>query len=234
MTAATVLTIGGAKGGAGKTVTAINVASALRSVGFSVALVDADLGTTNVADVLELDVEISIHEVLAGEADVEEAIVTAETGLDVLSGGDSIAYLAEADPAELRTVIDTLSGEYDTVIVDTGTGLSHEVLVPFGLADGVALVSTPNDTSIVDTRKTAEVVEKVDGTLLGVVVNRVTDDTDLERVREQIELPLLELLPNDPQASKTEPVVMKASDTDLAGAYRQLATTLHRQVSNEE
>lgn len=234
MTAATVLTIGGAKGGAGKTVTAINIASALRSVGFSVALVDADLGTTNVADVLELDVEISIHEALAGEADIEEAIVTAETGLDVLSGGDSIANLAEADPAELRTVVDALSGEYDTVIVDTGTGLSHEVLVPFGLADGVALVSTPANTSIVDTRKTAEVVEKVDGALLGVVVNRVTDDTDLEHVREQIELPLLELIPDDPRASKTEPVVMKASDTDLAEAYRQLATTLHRQVGGDE
>lgn len=234
MTEATVLTIGGAKGGAGKTVTAINVASALRSAGFSVALVDADLGTTNVADVLGLDIETSIHEVLAGEADTEEAIVTTDTGLAVLSGGDSIAYLTEADPAELRAVIDALSPAYDTVIVDTGTGLSHEVLVPFGLADGVALVSTPDDTSIVDTRKTAEVVEKVDGTLFGVVVNRVTDETDLDRVRDQIELPLLELLPNDPGASKIEPVVMEASDTDLAEAYRQLATTLHRQTSRDE
>jgi len=234
VTEATVLTIGGAKGGAGKTVTAINVASALRSAGFSVALVDADLGTTNVADVLGLDIETSIHEVLAGEADIEEAIVTTDTGLDVLSGGDSIAYLTEADPAELRAVIDALSPVYDTVIVDTGTGLSHEVLVPFGLADGVALVSTPDDTSIVDTRKTAEVVEKVDGTLFGVVVNRVTDETDLDRVRDQIELPLLELLPNDPVASKGEPVVMEASDTDLAEAYRQLATALHRQTASDE
>ena len=234
MTEATVLTIGGAKGGAGKTVTAINVASALRSAGFSVALVDADLGTTNVADVLGVEIETSIHEVLAGEADIEDAIVTTDTGLDVLSGGDSIAYLTEADPAALRTVIDTLSPEYDTILVDTGTGLSHEVLVPFGLADGVALVSTPKDTSIVDTRKTAEVVEKVDGTLLGVVVTRVTDDTDLDRVREQIDLPLLELLPNDPAASTVEPVVMEASDTDLAEAYRQLATTLHRQTTNDE
>ncbi|QSG05199.1 MinD/ParA family ATP-binding protein [Halapricum desulfuricans] len=234
MTGATVLTIGGAKGGAGKTAMAINVASALRSVGFSVALVDADLGTTNVADVLELDVETSIHEVLAGEADVQSAITTAETGLDVLSGGDSIAYLAEADPAELRSVIDTLSSAYDTVVVDTGTGLSHEVLVPFGLADGVALVSTPEDTSIVDTRKTAEVVEKVDGTLLGVVVNRVTEATDLDRVREKIDLPLLTLLPEDPRASKTEPVVMNAAATDLAEAYRQLATTLHRQIGDSD
>jgi septum site-determining protein MinD len=106
--------------------------------------------------------------------------------------------------------------------------LSHEVLVPFGLADGVVLVLTPVNTSIVDTRKTAEIVEKVDGTLLGVVVTRVTDDTDLERVREQIDLPLLELLPADPRAAKTEPVVMEAPDSDLADGYRQLATTLIR------
>ncbi|MEF8881033.1 MAG: MinD/ParA family protein [Halapricum sp.] len=228
MSEASVLTIGGAKGGAGKTVTAINVASALRSVGFSVALVDADLGTTNVADVLELTPETSIHEVLAGEADVAAAIITTEDGLDVISGGDSLTYLVEADPAHLRPVIDTLAEEHDVVVVDTGTGLSHEVLVPFGLADGVVLVSTPENTSIVDTRKTAEVVEKVDGTLLGVVVTRVTDDTDLERVREQIDLPLLELLPDDPKAAKTEPVVMEAPDSKLADGYRQLATTLIR------
>jgi len=225
---ASVLTIGGAKGGAGKTVTAINVASAVRSVGYSVVVVDADLGTTNVADILELDCETSIHKVLAGEADIGEAIVTTETGLDVVSGGDSLEYLIDADPAELRPVIDTLADSYDVVVIDTGTGLSHEVLVPFGLADGVVLVSTPKNTSIVDTRKTAEVVEKVDGTLLGVVVTRVTDDTDVDRVRDQIDLDLLGLLSDDPQACKTEPVVMEAPDSDLADGYRQLATTLIR------
>lgn len=228
MSEASVLTIGGAKGGAGKTVTAINVASAIRSVGYSVVLVDADLGTTNVADILEVDCETSIHKVLAGKAEIADAIVTTETGLDIVSGGDSLEYLVDADPAQLRPVIDTLAGSYDTVIIDTGTGLSHEVLVPFGLADGVVLVSTPDNTSIVDTRKTAEVVDKVDGTLLGVVVTRVTDDTDVERVREQIDLDLLGLLPDDPQACKTEPVVMEDSDTDLADGYRRLATTLIR------
>ena len=43
---------------------AANVAAALRSVGTSVALVDADFRTTNVADVLDLDIETSIHAVL--------------------------------------------------------------------------------------------------------------------------------------------------------------------------
>lgn len=228
VTGASVLTIGGAKGGAGKTVTALNVASALRSAGFSVVLVDADLGTTNVADILELDCEPSIHKVLAGEANITDAIVTDETGLDVVSGGDSLEYLVEADPAELRPVIDTLAASHDVVIIDTGAGLSHEVLVPFGLADGVVLVTTPDNTSVVDTRKTVEVVGKVDGELLGIVVNRVTDGTDLDRVRDQIDANILEMLPDDPQAVKSEPVVMESPDSDLADAYRRLATTLVR------
>jgi len=225
---ASVITVGGAKGGAGKTVTAINVAAAMQSAGFDAVVVDADIGTTNVADILELTCDPGIHQVLAGSADIEAAIVTHETGLDVVSGGDSIEYLAEADPAQLRPVIDTLRELYDVVVIDTGTGLSHEVLVPFGLADGVALVSTPDDTSVVDTRKTAEVVGKVDGRLLGVVITRVTDDTDIEALRERLELNLLEMLPNDPEASKTEPVVFEAPDSDLADGYRKLATTLIR------
>lgn len=228
MSEASVFTIGGAKGGAGKTVTAINVGAALRSAGFKVVVVDADLGTTNVADILELDCEPGIHQVLAGETSVEETIATHDTGLDVVSGGDSLEYLTQADPAKLRPVIDTLREQYDVVVIDTGTGLSHEVLVPFGLADGVVLVSTPDNTSVVDTRKTAEVVEKVDGNLLGVVITRVTDDTDVPALREKLELNLLEMLPNDLEASKTEPVIFEAPDSDLAEGYRQLATTLVR------
>ena len=226
---ASVITVGGAKGGAGKTVTAINVAAALKSTGFSVAVVDADLGTTNVADILSLDCPTSIHQVLAGDAAIEDAIVTHDSGLDVVSGGDSIEYLTEADPAQLRPVVQTLRTEYDIVVIDTGTGLSHEVLVPFGLADGVVLVSTPDDTSVVDTRKTAEVVEKVDGTLLGVVVTRVTDATDTDAIRADLDLDLLGLLPDDPEACKTEPVIFEASDSDLAEGYRQLATTIARE-----
>lgn len=228
MPEASVVTVGGAKGGAGKTVTAVNVAAAMRSAGFDVVVVDADIGTTNVADVLELTCDPGIHQVLAGSADVENATVAHETGLDVVSGGDSIEYLAEADPAQLRPVVRTLRANYDAVVIDTGTGLSHEVLVPFGLADSVALVSTPDDTSVVDTRKTAEVVGKVDGRLLGVVVNRLTDDTDVETIRERLELNLLEMLPNDPEACKTEPVIYEAPESDLADGYRKLATTLIR------
>jgi septum site-determining protein MinD len=231
---ARVITIGGAKGGAGKTVTAINAAAALQSAGFDVALVDADLGTTNVADILDLPISTSIHEVLADSAAVGDAVVTHETGLDVVSGGDSIEYLTDADPARLRPVIQTLSAQYDLVVIDTGTGLSHEVLVPFGLADGVALVSTPDNTSVVDTRKTAQVVGKVDGHLLGVVVTRVTDDTDVGALRSELDIDLLGMLPDNPQASKTEPVVFEAADSDLAEGYRQLATTLVRMTRDDE
>lgn len=234
MSEASVLTVGGAKGGAGKTVTAINVGAALRSAGFDVVVVDADLGTTNVADVLDMDCEPDIHKVLAGSADVGDAVVAHETGLNVVSGGDSLEYLPEADPAELRPVIDTLASRYEFVVVDTGTGLSHQVLVPFGLADGVVLVSTPDNTSVVDTRKTAEVVGKVDGTVLGVVVNRVTEDTDVEALGNDLELDLLEMLPNDPQASKTQPVIYETPDSDLADGYRQLATTLVRLENDRE
>lgn len=233
MSEASVLTVGGAKGGAGKTVTAINVGAALCSSDLDVVVVDADLGTTNVADILELECEPGIHKVLAGSADIGDAVVTHETGLDVVSGGDSLAYLADADPAKLRPVIDTLATTHDVVVVDTGTGLSHEVLVPFGLADGVALVSTPDNTSVVDTRKTAEVVEKVDGSLFGVVINRVLDDTDVRGLRAELDLDLLEMLPDDPAASKTQPVVDRAPDCELAAQYYSLADTLLEMARTE-
>jgi septum site-determining protein MinD len=221
-----VCTVAGGKGGVGKTTTAVNVAAALEADGYDVVVVDADLGMANLGQMLGLDAEHSLHEVLAGDATVSDALTETEGGVSIVPGKQSLEAFAEADPAKLRKVIKTLQNVFDVVLIDTGAGLSHETTVPLGLGDGVVLVTTLDDVAISDTEKTAQIAERVDGSVLGVLAARVASDPDTETLGDRFESPLLGVVPADLEATETEPLVLNSPDSDPAEAYERFADAL--------
>ena len=223
-----VCTIAGGKGGVGKTTTAINIAAALENSGYDTVVVDADLGMANLGEMLGLEFDASIHEVLAGDAIVSDAMTDAEGGITTIPGEQTLEAFAEADPAKLRKVIKTLQNTFDVVLVDTGAGLSHETMVPLGLADGILLVTTPDDVAVNDTVKTADLADRVDGEVLGTLITRVRRSTDVPAIAEKFEMPILGVIPDDSEAAGEEPLVFNATDSDAAAAYRQLADSLTR------
>jgi len=223
-----VLTVAGGKGGVGKTTTAINIGAVLEDNGYNTVVVDADLGMANLGEMLEAEHDKTIHDVLAGNATVSAALTDARGSLTIIPGEQSLEAFAEADPAKLRKVIKTLEGTFDVVIIDTGAGLSHETTVPLGLADGILLVTTPDDVAVNDTAKPAELAERVDGNVLGALVARVTRDTDVPEIDEKFDVPLLGVIPVDLEATQEEPHVINFPESDASEAYRQLTTQLER------
>ena len=221
-----VCAVASGKGGVGKTTAAANVATTLEEEGYDVVVADADLGMANLATTLNVESDVSIHEVLAGDATVSDALTDAEHGVAVIPGDRTLEAFADADPAGLKTVIRTLRNAYDVVIVDTGAGLSHETTVPLGLADGVVLVTTPDDVAVGDTVKTAELADRVGGDVLGVVVNRARTGADAEGIAERVGVPLLAVVPDDAPATETEPLVLAASDSPAADAFRAVTDLL--------
>jgi septum site-determining protein MinD len=217
-----VCTVAGGKGGVGKTTTAINIAAVLEAEGHDTVVIDADLGMANLGEMLGVEPDVSIHEILAGDATVSEGLTSAAGGMTAIAGEQTLEAFAEADPAKLRKVIKTLRNTYDVVLVDTGAGLSHETTVPLGLADGVLLVTTPDDVAVSDTVKTADLAARVDGNVIGVLVTRVTKETDLTSIAEQFDCPLLGVTPIDMDAAGNEPLVLNFPDSDAADAYKQL------------
>ncbi|MFB6074282.1 MAG: MinD/ParA family protein [Haloarculaceae archaeon] len=221
-----VCTIAGGKGGVGKTTTAVNVGAALQKQGYDAVVVDADLGMANLGAMLDVEPTTSLHEILAGDAAVSDALTDTDGGLTIIPGEQSLEAFADADPAKLRKVIKTLRNAYDVVLIDTGAGLSHEVAVPLGLADGVVLVTTPDDVAVGDTVKTAELADRIDGDVIGAVLNRVTRSTDVEAITDRLGFPLLAVIPEDLEATTDEPLVLHAPESQAAEAFRGLADLL--------
>ncbi|MFB6084774.1 MAG: MinD/ParA family protein [Halorientalis sp.] len=221
-----VYTIAGGKGGVGKTTTAVNTAVALQATGRRTVVVDADLAMTNLSELLGLDHEPRLHDVLAGEAEIGDAIAEGPEGVSVLAGRGTLDSFAAADPSTLKPVLRALRRSYEAVVVDTGAGLSHETLVPAGLSDGIVLVTTPDEVSLTDARKVGELADQVDGTVVGAVLTKVRDDVDVSAVGDELGHEILSVIPRDDVATEDEPLVVTSPDSYAAQAYRRLGTKL--------
>ncbi|TKX69562.1 cell division ATPase MinD [Halorubrum sp. SP9] len=226
---ATVYAVASAKGGVGKTTTTAALATVLAESGADVVAIDADLGMANLAGVVGVTPgETTLHDVLTGEADPEDAVREGASGLRVVPGAADLDAYAAADPSGLRRVVEAF-GDADFVFVDAGAGLSHDSTMPLAVADETLLVSTPERSALGDTEKTRQLTERLGGTVAGAAITRVTDDAD-EVVTALLDAPILGRIPDDEAvpraAAANRPLLAVAPDAPATRAYRDLARAL--------
>ena len=219
-----VFAIAGGKGGVGKTTTTVNLARAFAAAGYDTVAVDADLGMANVGEALGVEHGLSVHEVLADEASVVDAVTSTAHGFDVVRGTQSLDAFADADPANFRAVVGPLRQRYDVVLLDTSAGLSHEVTVPLGLADKTVLVTTPDVVAIKDAAKTGQLAKRVDGEVAGVLVTNARDGPYTREVVTELADELLTVVPADQRLVTDDAVATPGSP--VAQAYNELAAAL--------
>ncbi|MBX0321890.1 cell division ATPase MinD [Halomicroarcula sp. F13] len=231
-----VYTVAGAKGGVGKTTTSINLGAALAQSGYSTVTVELDLAMANLVDFLEIDIDVTeattLHDVLAGDADVEDAIYETDTGLSVVPSGTDLAGYAGTDLDRLPEVVETLRWHHDVVLLDTPAGLSEETMRPIQLADDVLLVSTPRVASIRNVRNTLELADRVDTEVRGLVLTKSGTGASpgADRIAEFLDVELLGHVPEDDAVPHSQdkgmPVISNAPKSGAAIAYRKISRQL--------
>jgi flagellar biosynthesis protein FlhG len=149
---ARIISVGGGKGGVGKTFVSANLAIALSRMGYRVVAVDADLEGANLHTCLGVATpRKSLADFVAQrEDDLGKLLIdTAETNLQVIAG--THAHLGEAQPSHLRRVRLMRSLRQlpaDFVLVDLGAGTHASVLDYFLVADDGLMVLHPEPTSV--------------------------------------------------------------------------------------
>src|SRR3990167_10592510 len=104
----------GGKGGVGKTTLVANLGTAMAELGANVLAVDSNLTTPNLG--FHLGVPLypkTLHDVLKGEASLEETIYAHPSGLKVIPAGISMADLKSTNPKNLGKAVLDLIGDYD-------------------------------------------------------------------------------------------------------------------------
>ncbi len=148
-----VIAVTGGKGGVGKSNVAINLGTALCQFGRSVMLLDADLGLANVDVLLGLRARFTLEHVIDGQCGLEDIIVTAGSGLQVVpasSGIWSMATLARSGQAGLIHAFSELVEPLDVLLVDTAAGLSESVMTFSEAAQRVVVVVSDEPASLTD------------------------------------------------------------------------------------
>ena len=160
---ARVVAITSGKGGVGKTNFSSNLAITLAARGQRVILVDADLGLANVHVVLGIMPRFHLEHVMQGEKTLKEVLYPGPGGIHIIGGGSGLTELANLDETRRAHFIQSLS-ELDTladvVLLDTGAGLSHNVLGFLCAVDEVIVVTTPEPTAITDAYATIKVLSQ--------------------------------------------------------------------------
>ena len=166
----------------GKSLTAINLASALARQGKSVILVDADMRKPAIHERLKLDNDRGLSDVLAGRASVTEALQDGGAdGLRVLTSGHSEENAADLlASGKLDQVLAELSGMADVVIIDSPPVLPlADSLILAASVDGVLLVVGSRLTTRRGLARAREVMDHAGARVIGAVLNNV----DLQRDR---------------------------------------------------
>jgi len=215
-----IVAVAGGKGGVGKSTVAYNLGAEMDAV-----VVDADLGMADLPTARGPD----LHDVLAGRADVLEAV--RESGpVDLLPCGRSLAGARAADPTALVEAIERVEREYGHVVVDVPAGLRADVGLPLLAANVVVLVTMPEEAAIADALRVRALARELDGGLARVALNRVTEAQPVEELATLFGAPVVSIPESRPLAlarARGEPIAVTAPEAPARASIEELADALY-------
>jgi len=240
-----VIAVTSGKGGVGKTNIVANMAVSLSRMGKRVVIIDADVGLANIDIIFNLRPEYNIRHVISSEKTLNQVMVTSEHGIKILPGGSGFAdltQLAEGEKLNLLSEFETLSDQADIIFVDTGAGISSNVLYFNSACDDCIIVATTEPTSITDAYAMMKVMSQEYGTKhFKLIVNMVDSIEDAKRVfgslsgalnkfLKNVVLEYVGHIPFDRQLQKAvqkrKLVMDSAKDSMAANAMKTLSTAV--------
>ncbi|MAE93355.1 MAG: hypothetical protein CL910_01710 [Deltaproteobacteria bacterium] len=248
------IAVASGKGGVGKSTTAVNLALALSESGAAVGLMDADVygpslplltGVSGRPETTQVDGEPRILPLMGLGLKLMSMGFLLRDDSPVIWRGPMVHGLIRQFLTEVEW------GELDYLVVDMppGTGDAALTLTQQAPLAGAVIVTTANDLSVIDARRSLAMFEKVDVPVLGIVENmsyfvppdlpdrkyHIFGRDGGKRVAEELGVDFLGEVPIDPRVveggDSGRPIVAMAPDSEAAAAFRALAGVVARNLS---
>lgn len=228
-----IITIASGKGGVGKTTLTANIGIALAQKNFKVLLIDADIAMANLSLLLGMQASpITLHDVLVGESNIEDAIYEGPAGLHLIPSGLSLESYRRVDTERLESVVKEVAIKYDFILLDAPPGIEKNVMSSLAAADEVLLITMPTSPSIADVLKTKIVSQRLGSSPIGIVVNfhmGEKGEIDQEDIMKMLELPVYGVVPYDPEVRRSfmqqnvQPIMLRKPSSPAAIEMRKVA-----------
>ncbi len=175
------------KGGVGKSVFSVNLALALQQMRRKVLLIDADIYLGSVGVMTGVNAEFTIADVVRNGMDIGKVIMPISPGVDLLPAcGGALKDLFSMQDVFLQRMADAFAkyeAKYDLIIIDTGAGITADVVSFVLAAERTAVIMTPDPASITDAYSMIKVIRQHNADMpLYLVCNMV----DSEEVGEML------------------------------------------------
>ncbi len=147
-----IITVTSGKGGVGKTNISTNLAIGYARLGKKVVLMDADLGLANVNVVLGIIPKYNLYHLIRRQHSLSEILMQTSYGIQIIAGASGFSKIANLSHDERKSVINEMAqlADTDLIIIDTGAGVSYNVISFVAAADISIVVTTPEPTAITD------------------------------------------------------------------------------------
>lgn len=187
---ARVITITSGKGGVGKTSITVNLAIALSRLGLRVAILDVDFGLANIDLLFGIAPKYTLLDLIRDEKSIFEVLTDGPNNIKFLSGGSGVEELMRMDRKKLRKFMSSialLDKLYDIILIDTGAGLSQNVMSFIMAADEIILVTTPEPTAITDAYALVKMVSRRDRKkIIRILVNKAETAREAEDIANKL------------------------------------------------
>jgi len=247
-----IITIAGQKGGTGKSITAVNLATSLALMGKNTLLVDCDPRgcSTQWCGIKNLDYNCDIASVLSGRSKLTDAVVKTELNhMDMMPAGFNLFQVAlrlAKNPGNeklLRLFLKDVEDEYEYIILDPPSSYSFLSICAMAAADWLLVCMSVQESAMDDFHcllrlvKYIRTLHDIPLKIAGLLFNRCETKEDILSFIENQNLSNVKQLifdtfiPNDDTIKKSIALKIPAALHDIkspaAQAYLKFAKELH-------
>lgn len=185
-----ILSVASGKGGVGKTLTTVNMALACRRLGLKTLILDGDFGMANVDVVLGLRSTMHLGDVLKTDLSVKDILLQGPLGVQIIPSGSGFAKLADLKLSERIHLLDKVAEaakDFDLMIIDTGAGISSNVLHLNSISDEIMVITTPEPHALTDAYAFLKVMHEHYGNEnFNVIINQASSEAQGLKIFQKI------------------------------------------------
>ncbi|MCB9719547.1 MAG: Flp pilus assembly complex ATPase component TadA [Candidatus Omnitrophica bacterium] len=239
-----VISIFSSKGGVGKTLVAVNLATALSKSGKRVLLVDLDFQAgQDMARMLNLAIRNSIVDIIplmqqGGEAlEINEHATKHQSGLHFIPAVKTSKQIAHITPDNIKPFFRESKKRYDYIIIDAGRSFSEVLISALDFTNLILLVATPDILAVYQTKWCLEILQNLHfpTKMIKLILNRSESRGSVawQEIRQVLQVEIFGHIPSDGKTvgmalNRGVPCYMDSPRSPVAEAFGKMVGMLKK------